>query len=110
MSECEKKTGTGRAGSYEKPYGAGYEALASAIIERAAKDYRVALRTLRKPMPENPTPKEVGRHYRARQMKAEVEGFFRSGWLGTLTNVNGRHLMIRLLRERSKGKRRRRRK
>jgi len=58
-------------------------ALANAIIERAALDYRNALKALHK----NPHYKE------AQEMKDDCESFFLSGWFGVLTNLDGKVLM-----------------
>lgn len=57
--------------------------LANAIIERAALDYRNALKALHK----NPHYKE------AQEMKDDCESFFLSGWFGVLTNLDGKVLM-----------------
>lgn len=64
-----------------------YENLASAIIVKAADDYRKALKELRR----NPD-------YRpALQTKSDCEHFFHSGWFSVLTAVDGNRLM-RMLR------------
>lgn len=60
-----------------------YQALANAIIESAAKDYRKSLIALHK----NPKYKE------AQKMRDECESFFLSGWFGVLTNLDGSVLM-----------------
>ena len=66
-----------------------FETLANAIIEQAAKDYRLALRYHFK-HPENPKYKrEV----------TEIEQFFRSDWYYALTDVDGEYL-IREIRRR----------
>ena len=65
-----------------------YQALANAIIESAAKDYRKALIALHK----NPQYKE------AQKMRDECESFFLSGWFELLTDLDGRTLMINLRR------------
>ena len=57
--------------------------LANAIVERAAKDYRKALKDLHK----NPQYED------ALETKKECEEFFLSGWFGVLTNLNGEVLM-----------------
>ena len=60
-----------------------YQALANAIVELAVKDYKKALK----------------QHYRFpkdEDFKAEVdslEKFFRSGWYGTLTDLDGEYLI-----------------
>lgn len=60
-----------------------YQALANAIVELAVKDYKKALK----------------RHYRflnnedyAAEVKS-LERFFRSGWYGMLTDLDGEYLM-----------------
>ena len=61
-----------------------YQALANAIVELAVKDYRTALKY----------------HYRHPGKKEyadavdSLEQFFRSGWYGMLTNLDGELLMI----------------
>lgn len=60
-----------------------YQALANAIVELAIKDYRTALKY----------------HYRHPDKKEysdavnSLEQFFRSGWYGMLTNLDGELLM-----------------
>ena len=60
-----------------------YQALANAIVELAVKDYRTALKY----------------HYRHPDKKEyadavdSLELFFRSGWYGMLTNLDGEVLM-----------------
>ena len=60
-----------------------YQALANAIVELAVKDYKTALKY----------------HYRHPNRKeyaddvARLERFFRSGWYGMLTNLDGELLM-----------------
>ena len=63
-----------------------YEKLADAIVIRAAKDYRKALRTLK----HNP------RNVRALTDKINLERFFYSEWFTVLTNVNAKALLTRL--------------
>lgn len=65
-----------------------YENLANGIILQAVKDYRKALRQMKK----NPANKA------AMADAMECERFFRSGWYGALTTVDG-ELLIRKLRE-----------
>lgn len=60
--------------------------LANAIIELAAKDYRKALKDLKR----NPNNKK------AKAMKEDCEKFFRSKWFGVLTTVDPHYLMDRL--------------
>lgn len=60
-----------------------YQALANAIVELAVKDYKKALK----------------QHYRfldSEDLTIEVnalERFFRSGWYGMLTDLDGEYLM-----------------
>ena len=63
-----------------------YENLANSIILLAAKDYRDALKKLKK-WPRNEA---------AQIMKAEVERFFRSAWYRELTSVDGEFLISKL--------------
>lgn len=65
-----------------------YRTLANAIIVQAAKDYRKALRQLRR----NP------RYETARNEKNEVERFFHSEWFHYLTNVDPDYLLDYLAR------------
>ena len=67
----------------------GYGELANAIIIHAAKDYRSALRRLRK----RRDNREALRAARA------LERFFRSGWYRRLTELDGNVLMNRLREE-----------
>lgn len=61
-----------------------YQALANAIVELAVKDYKKALK----------------QHYRFPSSKEytaavdSMERFFRSGWYGTLTDLDGEYLMV----------------
>lgn len=66
-----------------------YEKLANAIILQAVRDYRNALRNLRK----HPQSRE------SLDTKDEVERFFRSQWYRILTAVNGEMLIERLQEE-----------
>ena len=66
-----------------------YEKLANAIILQAVKDYRGALRILKK------HPESVS----AKSTRDEVERFFRSGWYQILTEVDGEMLIRRLQEE-----------
>ena len=63
-----------------------YTNLANAIIIQAAKDYKKALRRLKK----FPRDKEV------RHTKRDCERFFRSGWFERLTDLNGEVLIRKL--------------
>lgn len=71
----------------------GYEHLANAIIIQAVKDYRSALKRLRK--------KRGNRDAMSDAM--ECERFFRSEWYKSLTGVDGEFL-IKKLREEAKSK------
>ena len=66
-----------------------YTDLANAIIIQAAKDYRNALKTL----------KRYPRYEPAKAVVAEVEEFFRSEWYRTLTSVDADMLMTKIRRE-----------
>ncbi len=66
-----------------------YQELANAIIEQAAKDYRIALAYHLK-HPVNP---------RYQQNICEIERFFRSDWYDALTDLDGEYL-IREIRRR----------
>ncbi|MEG2624543.1 MAG: hypothetical protein RSC06_16755 [Clostridia bacterium] len=63
-----------------------YENLANSIILLAVKDYRAALKKLKK-WPRNEP---------AKTMKDEVERFFRSAWYRELTSVDGEYLISKL--------------
>lgn len=63
-----------------------YERLANAIILQAVKDYRNALKRLKK-HPRNGT---------ALYAKREVERFFRSDWYTSLTTVDPEMLILKL--------------
>ena len=63
-----------------------YERLANAIILQAVKDYRNALKRLKK-HPRNET---------ALYTKREVERFFRSDWYTSLTMVDPEMLILKL--------------
>lgn len=60
-----------------------YQALANAIVELAVKDYKIALKYHYKHPDKNEYAADV----------AELERFFRSGWYGTLTDLDGEYLM-----------------
>lgn len=66
----------------------GFSNLAEAIILQAVKDYRDALRTLKK------YPYSI----EANKIKSNVERFFRSRWYSELTNIDGK-MLIKKLRE-----------
>lgn len=66
----------------------GYEKLANGIILLAVKDYRSALKKLKR------NPKNAA----ANDTVQEVERFLRSDWYKTLTSVDG-EMLIRKLRE-----------
>lgn len=61
-----------------------YQALANAIVEMAVKDYKQALKYH--------FLHQDKEKYRAEV--AELERFFRSGWYGMLTNLDGEVLMM----------------
>ena len=63
-----------------------YENLANSIVLLAVKDYRDALKKLKK-WPRNES---------AKIMKDEVERFFRSDWYRELTSVDGNVLIKKL--------------
>lgn len=63
-----------------------YENLANSIALLAVKDYRDALKKLKK-WPRNES---------AKIMKDEVERFFRSEWYRELTSVDGEYLISKL--------------
>ena len=66
-----------------------YTELANAIVIQAAKDYRKALKTL----------KRYPRYEPAKAVEAEVEDFFRSDWYRMLTSVDAEMLMRKIRRE-----------
>ena len=63
-----------------------YENFANSIVLLAVKDYRVALKKLKK-WPRNES---------AKIMKDEVERFFRSAWYRELTSLDGEFLISKL--------------
>ena len=63
-----------------------YENLANSIVLLAVKDYRAALKKLKK-WPRNES---------AKTMKDEVERFFRSDWYRELTSVDSNFLIEKL--------------
>ncbi len=69
-----------------------YQALANAIVELAVKDYKKALKQTHR-FPSNQEYADT---------VAGLERFFRSGWYGTLTDLDGEYLMTavrRMVRE-----------
>mgnify|MGYP000892875077 CR=1 FL=1 len=66
-----------------------YENLANAIVLQAVKDYRSALKKLKK----YPCHKE------SEYTKREVERFIRSGWYSCLTSIDGEMLIAKLREE-----------
>ena len=66
-----------------------YEALANAIILLAVKDWRKAVKTLKK----RPWSSEV------RQTKEECERFFLSDWFTVLTDADGDYILRKLKEE-----------
>ena len=66
-----------------------YEELANAVILQAVKDYRQALRQLKR----NPE------YEKAVDMKKDCERFFQSEWFEYLTKVDGPWLMRKLREE-----------
>ena len=81
-----------------------HEELANAIVVQAVKDYRHALRFLKR-HPHTPEldAEEARKDKRKRSLldkivknesaRDEVERFFRSGWLETLSNLDGEVLL-----------------
>lgn len=65
-----------------------YQALANAIVELAVKDYKKAL----KQHQHFPNNKEYADEV------ASLERFFRSGWYGMLTDLDGEYLMTSIRR------------
>lgn len=65
-----------------------WHSLANAIVIQAAKDYRVALRRLRRKPNNKSALSEI----------VDLERFFRSEWYAALTNVPG-ELLIQKLKE-----------
>ena len=66
-----------------------YESLANAIVLQAVKDWRSAVRTLKKRPRYDP----------AKQMRDECERFFLSDWFEELTSVDGRVILRKLKQE-----------
>ena len=67
----------------------GWQALANAVVQQAAKDYRADIRKVKR----NPDAKA------ALKEALEIEKFFRSDWFSILTDVDGDYLIKRLRRE-----------
>ena len=65
------------------------EQLANAVILLAVKDWRGAVKTLKK------SPRCTD----AKRKKDECESFFLSGWFGELTAMNGEWLLEKLKKE-----------
>ena len=70
----------------------GWQALSNGIVEQAVKDYRAALKTLRR----HPDSKA------AMATAMEVERFFHSDWYGQLTTIDPDYLIDRLRKEAAK--------
>lgn len=69
-----------------------YEALANGIIVRAAKDYRHALKYLKK--------NEYGdRAIEAKRTITDCERFFQGEWIKELTDVDGNTIMQKIKEE-----------
>lgn len=66
-----------------------YERLANAVVIKAAKDYRRALKKLSRNHNNLDAMSEI----------ASIEGFFRSGWFGVLTTVDPEMLLRKLQEE-----------
>ena len=66
-----------------------YEELAGAIVMQAVKDWRKAVKTLKK----------RPRYEAAKQMRDECERFFRSEWFEELTSVDGSVILRKLKQE-----------
>lgn len=67
----------------------GYQALANAIIEQAVKDYRDAIRRLKR-YPDSKAAMET---------TMEVERFLHSDWYAALTDIDSDYLIDRLRKE-----------
>ena len=66
-----------------------YENLANAIVLQAVKDWRSAVRKLKKRPRYDP----------AKQMRDDCERFFRSGWFEELTGMDGSAILRKLKQE-----------
>lgn len=69
----------------------GYRLLADAVIIRAAKDYKRAIRVLKK----NYNPMS-DKYISAQKSARECERFFLSEWFGMLTNLDGATILRKL--------------
>ncbi len=65
------------------------EALICAIVKQAVKDWRTAVRRLKR----KPGNKE------AQALRSECEAFFRSEWFRFLTDADGRYILKKLQEE-----------
>ena len=68
-----------------------YEILANAIIIQATRDYRKALRILRRGF--HPASEKA---IQAEMVKSDCERFFCGKWIKTLTDLDGRTLMKKI--------------
>ena len=87
--ELEERAESGRMGPAERKrerIPEPEEALAAAVVEQAAEDWRAAAAVLRK-KPDHPG---------AAALRRETERFFRSRWFAQLTDLDGRLLLERL--------------
>lgn len=84
-----------------------YENLANVIILQAVKDYRQALRYLKRhPHTQDLDSAEAMQDMRKRDLRSmiirkenerdEIEQFFRSGWFEALSNLNGEALLSKV--------------
>lgn len=83
-----------------------YEALANAIIELAARDYRKLARGYHRTVHKRKRVRSVKERkrldYQKRAIKrqmTELEKFFRSNWFCELTSVSGEMVILRLREE-----------
>ena len=82
------------SGAYAS-FGAGWGALAAAIVGTAITDYKAALDILQK---DGVSEKE---EYYAQKTVAECQRFFKSGWFAELTNLDPKFVM-KLVEDKSK--------
>ena len=90
--EMEERAESGRMGPEERKrerIPEPEEALAAAVVEQAAADWRAAAAVLRK-KPDHPG---------AAALRRETERFFRSRWFAQLTDLDGQKLLERLRKE-----------
>ncbi len=66
-----------------------FENLANAVILQAVKDWRWAVKVLKK----------RSRYLPAREMREDCEKFFRSEWFGQLTGIDGSFILQKLKQE-----------